>query len=79
MIEMLVNLDFDCCFCTSCVGVKLKCAGKGLWGGANIVATVKVPCPTCNNINELYFEPSGKVRAVCPCQVLCGAAEPSLN
>jgi hypothetical protein len=79
MIEMLVELDFECYCCGCCVSVKLKCAGKGLTGGAHTVAAVKVPCPTCNNVNQLYFEPSGIVRAVRPCRTVCGFLEPSLN
>jgi len=79
MIEMLVDLDFACCNCGAFVGVKLKCAGKGLKGGGHTVAAVKVPCPTCCSVNELCFEPSGTVRAVRPCRAPRGLPEPSLN
>jgi len=79
MTEMLVDLDFACCKCGESVGVTLKCEGKGLLGGAHSVAAVKVPCPTCCNVNELYFEPSGAVRAVRPSRPLWGLPEPSLN
>jgi len=61
------------------MGVTLKCAGKGLAGGAHAVAAVKVPCPTCNQVNELYFEPSGMIHAVTPFQRKWRFPEPSLN
>ena len=30
------------------------------------MAAVNVPCPTCGQINQLFFEPTGTVRAVEP-------------
>jgi hypothetical protein len=60
------------------MGVTLKCAGKGLGGMAHEIATVKVPCPHCSGINELYFEPSGTIHAVTPCGSR-RVPEPSLN
>ena len=68
MIELQVELDFACCNCGAEVSVTLKCAGKGLTGGAHAVAQVKVPCPSCCGVNHLYFEPSGTVKAVRPCK-----------
>ena len=38
MIELQVELDFACCNCGAEVSVTLKCAGKGLTGGAHAVA-----------------------------------------
>jgi hypothetical protein len=38
-----------------------------------------VPCPTCNQINQLYFEPSGAVRAVTPYNAPRPLPEPSMN
>jgi len=78
MMELTLDLDFACGTCGSPMGVTLKCAGQGLAGKAHVVAAVKVPCPHCSGINELYFEPSGTIHAVTP----CGARpvpEPSLN
>jgi hypothetical protein len=43
------------------------------------VAAVKVPCPMCTNINQLFFEPSGTLHAVEPYRGLRQAPEPSLN
>jgi hypothetical protein len=80
MIEVLVELDFACIACGECMGVTLKCAGKGLaGGGAQLVAQVKVPCPHCCKTNQVIFEPSGTVLAVRPCKAFCGIPEPSLN
>src|SRR5439155_3774148 len=79
MIDVKIDLDFACCTCGACVGVTLKCAGKGLAGGAHAVAAVKVPCPDCCNINHLYFEPSGTIHAVRPCKAAGGVPRPSLN
>jgi phage FluMu protein Com len=79
MIELRVDLDFTCCTCGCVMSVTLKCAGKGLAGGAHSVAAVKVPCPTCSNVNQLYFEPSGTIHAVTPYQRNRRIPEPSMN
>jgi hypothetical protein len=79
MMELKLDLDFACCTCSTPMGVTLKCAGKGLAGGAHCVAAVKVPCPTCGNINELYFEPSGTIHAVAPCRAGQRLPVPSVN
>ncbi len=79
MMELKLDLDFACCTCGTPMGVTLKCAGKGLTGGAHSVAAVKIPCPTCSSINEVYFEPSGTIHAVAPHRGGLAAAEPSLN
>ena len=76
MLELMVDLDFACCTCGSAMGVTLKCAGKGLAGGVHSVAAVKVPCPICDQVNQLYFEPSGKIHAV---ERTWRIPEPSLN
>ena len=79
MIELKVVLDFVCCTCEQSVGVTVKCAGKGLAKGYRTVAAVNVPCPTCGNVNQLYFEPIGTVRAVAPYQAGRLLPEPSVN
>jgi len=79
MLELQVSLDFDCCSCQNWVGVTVKCSGKGLESGLRKVAAVKVPCPTCGNVNQLYFEPSGTVRAVAPVSGVGAFPEPSVN
>jgi len=78
MTELHVILDFACCQCARPVGVTVKCAGKGLVAGARTVASVNVPCPNCGAVNQLYFEPSGTVRAVKPA-ASPRSLEPSVN
>jgi hypothetical protein len=79
MMELKVTLDFDCCCCDQPVNVTVKCAGKGLSKGVRTVAAVHVPCPDCGSVNQLYFEPSGTVRAVAPVKGPRHLLEPSLN
>jgi hypothetical protein len=78
-LQVVVVLDFACCLCQQSVSVTVKCAGKGLTAGSQAVAAVKVPCPNCGSVNQLYFEPSGTVRAVSPCPTTRPVPEPSLN
>jgi len=79
MTELQVVLDFACCSCGHSVSVTVRCAGKGLDAGMGTVAAVNVPCPTCGNINQLSFEPSGAVRDVCPYRSRCRSLAPSIN
>ena len=80
MMELEVILDFACCSCGHDMGVTLKCAGKAVAISAKGLASVKVPCPTCGNINQLYFEPnSGSVHHVGAFWDTCPVPEPSLN
>jgi len=78
-LKLTVVLDYACCLCQHSVTVVAECAGKGLASGSRAVAAVKVPCPTCGNINQVYFEPSGTVRSVAACPVNRAVPEPSLN
>jgi hypothetical protein len=79
MMELKVVLDFACCTCAQSVSVTVKCAGKGLAAGARTVAAVNIPCPSCGNINQLFFEPSGTVRDVLPYRGQHQRLEPSVN
>jgi hypothetical protein len=79
MIELQVILDFACCTCGERMSVTVKCSGKGLAAGARTVAAVNVPCPSCSSVNQLYFEPSGTIRAVKHYQAPRSVPEPSLN
>lgn len=79
MMELKVVLDFACCHCEHSVSVTVKCEGKGLTASSRAVAAVTVPCPTCNGVNQLYFEPNGTVRAVAPYKAPRHCPEPSLN
>jgi hypothetical protein len=79
MMEVKVDLDFTCCNCGACTSVTLKCAGKGLKQGLHAVAAVTVPCPTCTQVNQLLFEPSGTLHAVAPFPAPRRVPEPSVN
>jgi hypothetical protein len=80
MMELEVILDFACCTCDQPVSVTVRCAGKGLAAGARtVVAAVDVPCPGCGGVNQLYFEPTGTVRAVAPVKVSHRLPQPSVN
>jgi phage FluMu protein Com len=79
MMELKVILDFACSVCAGSVNVILKCAGKGLTARTRTVAAVQIPCPNCQKVNQLYFEPNGTVRSVAPFQGLPHRWEPSVN
>ena len=79
MMELKVILDFACCSCQGPVSVTVKCEGKGLASAGRTVAAVNIPCPSCGDVNKLYFEPNGTVRAVTPGPGHRLLPEPSLN
>jgi hypothetical protein len=79
MLELEVLLDFRCCSCGHDMGVTLKCEGKGLASGMHTLASVKVPCPTCGNNNQIYFTPSGTLHHVAPERRKFDYPEPSCN
>jgi hypothetical protein len=80
MMELNVTLDFACCGCEQPVSVTVQCSGKSPWQEVEgVVAAVNVPCPTCGQINQLLFEPSGRVRSVRPYRCLRFLPEPSVN
>jgi phage FluMu protein Com len=74
-----VTMDFACCGCGHAVSVTVTCSGKGLYAAADLVAAVNVPCPTCGQVNQLHFEPSGTVRTVAPYPARRHLPEPSMN
>jgi len=79
-MELNLTLDFACCGCSEPVTVTVQCSGKGLTNSCEgTLVTVKVPCPSCGQINELCFEPNGQVRSVRPCLCIPLVPEPSLN
>jgi len=80
MMELRVTLDFACCCCEQSVNVTVQCSGQGLAGEAGRpVVAVNVPCPTCGQVNQLFFEPGGAVRAVRPYPCFRSVPEPSVN
>jgi len=76
--ELNVAFDFPCCVCRHTVGVTLKCAGKGL-AAPNNLASVKIPCPTCNSINHVFFAANGTLHHVAPERKALAIPEPSCN
>jgi phage FluMu protein Com len=79
MMDLKVTLDFACCTCGQPMSVTVTCSGKGLALETRTVASVHVPCPTCSSINQLYFEPSGRIHAVTPFRGSRPVPEPSVN
>ena len=80
MKEMRVILGFACCHCDTPVSVTVECSGKHIGREAmRLVACVSIPCPDCQNVNQLYFDPSGRVHAVEPFRPARPLFEPSLN
>ena len=79
---MYLTLDFACCLCGGPVSVTVKCGGPGLSGAADYGATVvstSVPCPGCGQVNQLFFDPTGTVRAVKPFRCFRPLPVPSAN
>jgi len=80
MMELNVTLEFACCDCEQPVSVTVQCSGKGLQRrGKGALAAVNVPCPTCGEINQLFFEANGRVRSVRPYACFRLVPEPSVN
>jgi hypothetical protein len=79
MLSVEVVLRFHCCACDHPVQVTVCCSGKGLAAGLHTVAAVRLPCPSCGATNQLYFEPSGRLRAVEPGPSFQPAWTPSWN
>ena len=78
MREVRLILEFACCHCGGPVSVTVECRGKGL-DAERLVACVSIPCPDCQRINQLYFDPGGTVHGVEPYRHPERVAEPSLN
>ena len=56
MLELEVMLDWACCACGNPMGATLRCEGDGL-AEKNAKALVKVPCPHCQQNNQVIFTP----------------------
>lgn len=64
MLQVEVMLDWECCECGASMGATLRCEGKGL-ADAGAKAFVKVPCPSCHEVNQVVFTPEdGEIVAV---------------
>jgi len=83
MMKLNLTLGFACCGCEHKVSVQVQCSGGGLMMSSNRegtpLAAVNVPCPTCGQVNQLFFEPTGRVRSVRPYACIRIVPEPSVN
>jgi hypothetical protein len=80
MMELNLTLEFACCGCKQPVSVKVQCSGGGLkCDREGTLAAVNVPCPTCGQLNQLFFDPTGTVRSVRPYTCIRLVPEPSVN
>lgn len=77
MMELNATLEFACTSCELQVMVTVHCTGERLCHES--IASVNVPCPTCGQVNQLYFEPSGRVRSVRPYSCVRVLPDPSVN
>ena len=77
MLALQVRLDFTCCVCARPMGVTLLCEGQGL--ADNPMTTVKVPCPTCGQNNQIFFTPDGALHRVTRERVYYRVPELSCN
>ena len=79
MSEVRLTLQFACCHCSGPLSVTVECSGKGMEETERFVACVSIPCPDCQRINQLYFDPDGTVHAVEPYRQPQAPGRPSLN
>jgi len=80
-MKLNLTLDFACCQCEQPVSVQVQCSGGGLMSNREgTLAAVNVPCPTCGQVNQLFFDPiGGGVHSVRPYACIRLAPEPSVN
>jgi hypothetical protein len=80
IMELKLTLDFACCLCDEPVHVTVQCKGKGFGSeDAQALAAVNIPCPSCGQINQLFFAPCGTVRSVRPYAFPWPQVLPSVN
>jgi len=80
MTELHVTLGFACHNCEESITVTVLCQGKGQ-GHAEFrgVAAVNVPCPTCGEVNQVFFEQNGTLRRVQAIRQRLVMPVPSIN
>ena len=57
MTQLELSLDFVCQECNGNVGITMQCRGRGLEEVSDALSAVRVPCPNCQCILEVYFRP----------------------
>jgi hypothetical protein len=80
--DVYLTLDFDCCRCGGPVSVMVKCSGQGVaieTEDEAPVASTSVPCPGCGQVNQLFFDSTGCIRAVKPFRCFRPLPVPSVN
>ena len=80
-MELTLTLTFACCCCENSITATMICKGAGLNDPAEeTLAAVNVPCPNCNQVCQLLFDPlQGAIRQVRPYQPAQPIPEPSNN
>jgi hypothetical protein len=69
MLDLEVILEFACCNCADPVGVTVRCTGKAPAPGSGTAVPVTVPCPGCQGINKVLFNPEdGNLLYVAPAE-----------
>ena len=80
MQKLTATLEFACCNCPQAVRATVRCSGPNLGHrGGEPLASVEIPCPACGRVNQLVFEPRGRVRSVRPYTCYRAIPKPSLN
>ena len=80
LLEVDVDLEFQCGSCSRPVGANLKCAGKTLGPGVCEAVPAKIPCPHCQTCNHVLFTPDdGSVLHVVADITRYMIPKPSLN
>ncbi len=80
--DIQLTLDFSCCACGESMSVMVQCCGKGFDIETETeasVASTSVPCPACGQVNQLFFDPTGAIRAVKPFRCFRPLPVPSIN
>jgi hypothetical protein len=80
MTQLELSLDFVCQECNGNIGISIQCSGRGLEEDCETMSAVRVPCPNCQCILEVYFRPlTGEYVDQVPLLVQGLRPMPSLN
>lgn len=78
-MDLQLTLSFACCYCQNSITATLACKGAEPHDD-DLVAAVNIPCPTCNQVCQLLFDPLKEtVHGVRPYQPAQSIPEPSRN
>lgn len=80
MMDVRLTLDFACCHCESPVSATVQCRGKWPWNDPSRPRMgVVIPCPDCQRVCRVAFDPGGTVHAVEPYREPRHSLAPSYN